>query len=208
MTLALGIGASAAIFSIVHEVLLRPLPFPDPQQLVSAWPVRADRVSMADHSMSVPDLDDWRATQHEFVRLGAYWYATEQSGLDLTGFGQPTRLRAAQVTPGFFETLGVRPALGRLPTSDEMAEGGPRVVVISDGLWHRQFGSDSCDHWANAAARSHSPCRGRGNAAFNAIPRRRSRASGSQRCMNRRTRRHGRCAPSDGSASLAVSPPA
>ena len=141
MTLALGIGASAAIFSIVHEVLLRPLPFPDPQRLVSAWPVRADRVSMADHSMSVPDLDDWRATQREFVRLGAYWYATEQSGLDLTGIGQPTRLRAAQVTPGFFETLGVRPALGRLPTSDEMAEGGPRVVVISDGLWRRQFGS-------------------------------------------------------------------
>jgi predicted permease len=142
VTLALGIGASAAIFSIVHQVVLRPLPFPDPQQLVSAWPVRADRVPTADHSMSVPDLEDWRATQHEFVRLGAYWYATEQSGLDLTGFGQPTRLRAAQVTPGFFETLGVQPALGRLPTSDEMAEGGPRVVVISDGLWRRQFGSD------------------------------------------------------------------
>lgn len=142
LTLALGIGASAAIFSIVHQVLLRPLPFRDPQQLVTAWPVRADHVSTADHSMSVPDLEDWRATQHEFVRVGAYWYAAEQSGVDLTDLGQPIRLRAAHVTPGFFETLGVQPELGRLPTVDELAEGGPRVVVISDGLWRRQFGSD------------------------------------------------------------------
>lgn len=142
VTLALGIGASAAVFSIIRQVLLRPLPFRDSQQLVTAWPVRDDRVSFAYQAVSVPDLEDWRATQHEFVHLAAYWYAPEQSGLDLTGRGQPIRLRAAQITPGFFETLGVEPELGRLPTSNEMAEGGARVVMISDGLWRRQFGSD------------------------------------------------------------------
>jgi len=141
-TLALGIGASAAIFSVVHQVLLRPLPFPDQQRLVRAGPVHPERSTTAG-PLSVPDFDDWRQTQHEFAQLGAYWYTPKQGGVDLTGLGQPERLRAAQITSGFFETLAVRPEIGRLPSADEMAEGGPRVAVISDGLWRRRFGSDA-----------------------------------------------------------------
>lgn len=140
-TLALGIGASAAIFSVVHQILLRPLPFPNQQSLVRVWPVHPENAADGG-AMSVPDLDDWRRTQRDFARLGGYWYFAGHSGVDLTGLGPPERLRAAQITEGFFETLGTAPELGRLPTSDELSEGGPRVAVISDGLWRRRFGAD------------------------------------------------------------------
>jgi predicted permease len=140
-TLALGIGATAAIFSVVQQVLLRPLPFPAQQELVLAAPAHAGENGIG-NPISVPDLDDWRESQHEFQALGGYWYAAEQSGVDLTGVGQPERLRAAHVTPGFFDVLGLKPERGRLPAADEMAEGGTHVVLLSNGLWQRRFGSD------------------------------------------------------------------
>ena len=140
LTLSLGIGGVTAIGSVVDHVLVQPLPFPDQGRLVRLWPVDPKRG--ASGQISVPDLDDWRQGQHDIVSLGAYWYTAGQSGADLTGQGEPERLSAAEITPGFFETLGVTPELGRLPSADELAENGPRVVVISDGLWHRRFGAD------------------------------------------------------------------
>ena len=140
LTLALGMGGVAAIGSVVDHVLLEPLPFPHQDQLVRMWPVEPDRQALG--PISVPDLEDWQHGQHDIASVGGYWYAPGQSGADLTGLGEPERLSAAQITPGFFETLDVKPELGRLPSADEMAENGARVVVMSDGFWHRRFGAD------------------------------------------------------------------
>ncbi len=125
----------------MHQILLRPLPFPNQERLVRVWPVHPENAADGG-AVSVPDLDDWRRTQRDFARLGGYWYFAGHSGVDLTGLGPPERLRAAEITEGFFETLGITPELGRLPALDELTESGPRVVVISDGLWRRRFGAD------------------------------------------------------------------
>jgi putative ABC transport system permease protein len=141
VTLALGIGANTAIFSVVDGVLFSPLPFPHPEQLVQVWSAvrTSDRMKT---SVSSPDLDDWRAQRQRLADLGGYWYADEGSGLDLTGQGEPRRLSVAFVTAGFFNTLGVPAAEGRLPREEEMVRGGPdHVVVLSYGFWQRQFGS-------------------------------------------------------------------
>jgi predicted permease len=157
LTLALGIGANAAIFSAVHGVLLRPLPFSHPEQLVRIWSVYTGEaasargatgaVDAAHGPVSPVDLDDWQAAcardgNGPIARLGGYWYAPGQSGTDLTGQGEPTRVAATFVTPGFFTTLGVAPALGRVPRDEEMVRGAnDKVVVLSDGFWRRQFGA-------------------------------------------------------------------
>lgn len=156
LTLALGIGANAAIFSVVHGVLLRPLPFNEPDRLVRIWSAYTGEATSARgatgaadaaHGLVSPvDLDDWQAAcardgKGPIARLGGYWYAPGQSGTDLTGQGEPKRLAATFVTPGFFATLGAPPALGRLPRDEEMVRGAnDKVVVLSDGFWRRQFG--------------------------------------------------------------------
>ncbi len=139
LTLALGIGANTAIFSVVHGVLMKPLPFPHPEQLVRIW--SANPTAGATHtSVSPVDLDDWRAQRSAFADMGGYWYVEGGSGVDMTGEGEPQRLSAAFVEPGFFPVLGVKPEIGRLPREDEMHRGGPdRVVVLSHAFWQRQF---------------------------------------------------------------------
>jgi predicted permease len=139
LTLALGIGANTAIFSVVHGVLMKPLPFPHPEQLVRIW--SANPTAGATHTPVSPvDLDDWRAQRSAFADMGGYWYVEGGSGVDMTGEGEPQRLSAAFVEPGFFPTLGVKPEIGRLPREDEMHRGGPdRVVVLSHAFWQRQF---------------------------------------------------------------------
>jgi predicted permease len=140
LTLALGIGANTAIFSVVDAVLLRPLPFPAPEQLVKLWsanPAKGERKS----GVSPVDLDDWRAQRRTLADIGGYWYAEGGSGVDLTGSGEPRRLSAAFVSPGFFTTLGVNAARGRLPREEEMVRGGDdAVAVLAHGFWLRQFG--------------------------------------------------------------------
>src|SRR6185503_3573966 len=109
VTLALGIGANTAIFSLVLSVLLRPLPFPDPTQLYAVY--TANRTAGLDQaSVSAMDLDDWRAQRREIADLGGYFFAEGSTGIDLTGRGAPRRLAAVFLSPGFFETLGVSPA--------------------------------------------------------------------------------------------------
>lgn len=140
LTLALGIGANAAIFSVVNGVLFRPLPFPEPDRLYRVW--SANRSANALRvEVSSPDLDDWRAQRRQVANLGGYWFADEGSGMDLTGIGEPQRLSVAFVTAGFFDTFGVTAIEGRLPREEELVRGGPdRVVVLSYGFWQRQFG--------------------------------------------------------------------
>ena len=139
LTLALGIGANTAIFSVVHGVLMKPLPFPQPEQLVRIWSA-SKATGALQAAVSPVDLDDWRAQRKVFTDIGGYWYTEGGSGIDMTGEGDPRRLSAAFVEPGFFPTLGVQPALGRLPREDEMHRGGPdHVVVLSYSFWRRQF---------------------------------------------------------------------
>ncbi|MEO8337734.1 MAG: ABC transporter permease, partial [bacterium] len=90
--------------------------------------------------VSAPDIDDWREQRRDIADIGGYFHIPGSTGVDLSGDGDPQRLSAAFVTPGFFSTLGVTPMLGRLPREDEMVRGGPdRVVVLSHRFWQRQF---------------------------------------------------------------------
>ena len=140
LTLALGIGANTAIFSVVRSILLRPLPFPEADQLYAVY--SANRTAgLLRASVSPVDLDDWRAGRREIADLGGYWYAEGSSGVDLTGRGAPRRLSTVFATAGFFGTLGVSPVEGRLPREDELVRGGSdRIVVLSHRFWIQEFG--------------------------------------------------------------------
>ncbi|MEO7085324.1 MAG: ABC transporter permease, partial [Gemmatimonadaceae bacterium] len=141
LTLALGIGANSAIFSVVNGVLLKPLPYPHPEQLLRVYQNTTTATSSTPGPISAVNLDDWRARRRSLTDLGGYWYSDGQSGTDLTGAGEPQRLAATFVTPGFWNTLGVAPALGRVPRDEEMVRGGnDRVVVLSHDFFVRQFG--------------------------------------------------------------------
>ncbi|MEJ7812233.1 MAG: ABC transporter permease [Gemmatimonadaceae bacterium] len=141
LTLALGIGANTAIFSVVRGVLLRPLPFPAAEQVVRVW--HANRsANEARSQVSEPDFKEWLAASRRFASLSAYWYQPGGSGADLTGIGNPERIEGVYVTPGFFETLRAPAALGRTIRPEEAVIGNDRFVVLSDGFWRRRFGAD------------------------------------------------------------------
>jgi predicted permease len=134
LTLALGIGANAAIFSVVYSVLLKPLPFADADRLVHIWEVFDGTIDQRSEA-SYPDYEDLRARTRALSDIAGF-----QTRGVLLGAEHPTSSAAATVTANFFDVLGVRPAMGRafLPGEDE--PGAPKVVVLSDELWQRQFG--------------------------------------------------------------------
>jgi len=134
-TLAVGIGATTAIFSLVHAVLLAPLPYAQPDRLVRVWetsPQGAER-----NVVSPGNVVDWRTRARSFATLAAH---RQPYGVTLTGAGDPVRVTTGDVQPGVFQILGVRPRLGRGLTPEDATEGG--VVVLSQGLWERRFGAD------------------------------------------------------------------
>jgi len=138
LTLALGIGANTAIFSVVDAVLLEPLPYADPGRLVMVW--QTDRVSGTGREpASVPDYFDVRARNRVFEELGAFAWA--YGGL-LGGDGEPVRVKVAAATKELLPMLGVRPVVGRLFTAADDSPGEPRVALLSEGLWRSRFGSD------------------------------------------------------------------
>jgi putative ABC transport system permease protein len=134
-TLALGIGANTAIFSVVNAVLLRPLPFPNPDRLVLLWEKTAELPTMM---VAYPDYLDWRAQNGVFENLAVY---NRYRSLNLTGGGDPERVSAAAVSANFFATVGVRPEIGRafLPEEDRP---GAKAVVLFHGFFERRFGAD------------------------------------------------------------------
>lgn len=141
-TLALGIGATTAVFSLVYGVLFRPLPFPEPDQLYAIYSANPSAGSMRG-AVSAVDLDDWRTSRQDIKDIGGVWYSAGSSGVDLVGQGDPRRLSAAFFTPGFLEALGVGPAVGRLPREEELVRGGPDdIVLLGHALWVREFDSD------------------------------------------------------------------
>ncbi|HEY3939325.1 MAG TPA: ABC transporter permease [Bryobacteraceae bacterium] len=135
LTLAVGISANSAIFSIVNGVLLKPLPFQHPDQLVEVF---ARDAQGHRQPVSQPDLDDWRTMTHSFNGMASW---TGQS-VNLTGLEQPQRVIGMFVSSNFLPVLGVAPAIGRGFTSGEDRIGGQRVVLLSDALWHSRFGAD------------------------------------------------------------------
>ena len=141
LTLALGIGANTAIFSVVRGVLLRPLPFPRAEEVVRVWHSNPS-ADMTKSQVSEPDFLEWKAATQRFASLAGYWYAAGASGTNLTGTGTPERIEGAYITPGFFATLKVPAMLGRTIRDEEAVAGNDRFVVLSHGFWQRRFASD------------------------------------------------------------------
>jgi predicted permease len=137
VTLALGIGATTAIFSVVNGVLLRPLPFPQPERLMTVW---TNLPSSGHETASLPDYTDWKAEGSSFASMTAY--AGSSDNLAAVG-GEPERVPSGRVMPEFLSTLGTAPIHGRAFNADEFVFGAHRVVILSHGLWTRRFGSDA-----------------------------------------------------------------
>jgi putative ABC transport system permease protein len=137
LTLALGIGANTAVFSVVNAVLLRPLPFEKPQEIVAVWEQRPRENSFRG-GISALDFVDWRRMSQSFSDIALY----DSGQFNLTGTGDPERIPGAQVSPGFLEALGVRPRMGRSFEAVAEQPGHNREVLITYGLWQRRFGSD------------------------------------------------------------------
>jgi putative ABC transport system permease protein len=135
ITLALGIGANTAIFSVVNTVLLRPLPYPDPSRIVFLSETARD---MPDLSIALANFRDWEKMNTVFDSLMAY----RAENMNLTGHGEPQRLAIREVTAGLFPTLGVEPILGREITPNDDKPGAEPVILLSDSLWARAFGRD------------------------------------------------------------------
>ena len=141
LVLTLGIGATAAIFSVVDAVLIKSLPYADAERLVAVSHLHDER-GVWSGLFSPQDYDDVRASAVSFESLGAYWYTEGQTAIDLLGDGSPTQVGAAYVTEGFFPTMGVGPVLGRMFARDEVVPGATPTVVLSNGLWRTRFGAD------------------------------------------------------------------
>src|SRR6188474_1386220 len=137
LTLALGIGANAAIFTVVNGVLLQPLPYPHPERLMMVWTYNP-RQGFDKDVGTYPNFEDWRRGSTSFERMSAYTGAS----MTLTGSGDPAQIRGGRVTPDFFDTLGVAPARGRAFAAANGQAGGERVVILAHGLWTRRFGAD------------------------------------------------------------------
>src|SRR5262249_53381788 len=133
LTLALGIGANTAIFSVVNAVLLRALPYPQPERLL----VLAEKTRSGQRlGIAYPNFQDWRERAQSF---------SEMAGLrgtlfNLTGVDRPVRLQGRQVSWNFFRMLGVQPQLGRIFVADDDKQGAPRTALLSHVLWQEKFG--------------------------------------------------------------------
>ena len=136
-TLALGIGANSAIFSVVNAVLLRPLPFAEPENLVMVFE-RRPRQNRDRNPVSPADFIDWRNQNEVFEWMAAF----SPQPFNLTGVGEPEQIIGQIVTPEFFQVLGVSASHGRTFHADVDKDGGERTAVISHGLWQRRFGGD------------------------------------------------------------------
>jgi predicted permease len=136
LTLALGIGANTAIFSIVNATFLRPIPLPGADRI---YVVRRANNQIGGYSLSLPIYLAWKQTPAPFEALGLLVYSDD---VTLTGDWEPERVRARGLTPEMFDVLGVRPTIGRPFQKEDAVVGAPRVVILSDALWRRKFSAD------------------------------------------------------------------
>ena len=140
LIVGLGIGASATVFSVVNTLLLRPLPFRDPDRLV--WIANHDASGLSSQTTQVGHLLDLRERNQSFTDLAGYFAFYGVGDNLLSGHGEPERLSGVPVSENFFQVLGIQPQLGRLFTAEECKWHGPKAVLLSHGLWERRFGSD------------------------------------------------------------------
>ena len=134
LTLALGIGANSALFSVVNCVLLNPLPFANPDELVAVY---SRTGTFQESSISYPNFLDWQKDNHSFAYLSAF----RSDDFNMTGVGEPERLHAHMISAEFFPALGLQPLLGRNFRSEEDVAGAGPVAILGDGIWKRKFGS-------------------------------------------------------------------
>ena len=138
ITLALGIGANTAMFSVINGVLLRPLPYQDPDRLVTIWEESPER-GLFQLPVSYANFRDWQDQNHVFDQISAYTF----TNLNLTGTGEPARLLTVRSSANLFSLVGAAPLLGRGFLTEEDKEGANRVVILGHALWQSRFGSDS-----------------------------------------------------------------
>jgi predicted permease len=134
LTLALGIGANTALFSVVNGVLLNPLPFRNPDELVAVY---TKSPNFQESSISYPNFLDWQKDNHSFASLSAF----RSDDFNLTGAGEPQRVHIHMISAEFLPALGLPPLLGRTFRPEEDKAGAGPVAILSDGLWNRKFGS-------------------------------------------------------------------
>jgi putative ABC transport system permease protein len=130
--LALGIGANSALFSVVNAVLIRPLPYSDPDRLMIMW----EKSATQDTSVAYPNFVDWRDQNQVFEQIAAF----RRESFNLVGAGEAERLSGRMISANFFNTLGVKPLLGRDFVAEEDRASGNRVVILNYGFWQRRFG--------------------------------------------------------------------
>ncbi len=135
LTFAVGIGINTAVFNVVNGVLLRPLPYPDANEITMVW-IDNRRQNIKEDITSYPNYLDWKQQNTSYAHMAGF----TPSAFTLTGDGEPERLQGASVTASFFDVMRIAPAMGRVFTADNEAEGRDTVVVISHGLWQRRFG--------------------------------------------------------------------
>jgi predicted permease len=140
LILGLGIGASSTVFSVVHTLLVRPLPFADDERLV--WIANSGREGLSAQTVQVGHLLEMRGSAQSYRDLAGYMAFYGVGDRRMTGTGEPERLTQLQVSQNFFPTLGVGPMLGRLFSDEECRWNGPQVVLLSHGFWTRRFASD------------------------------------------------------------------
>src|ERR1041385_4713121 len=137
VTLALGIGANTAIFSAIHALLLKPLPFPELDRVVAIWD-KQPTLGYTHNEVTMANYLDWKAQNQSFEQLCLYrWWSA-----NLTGVDPPERLQGFLVTANFLDTLGMKPMMGRNFTAEENQPGKDRVAIITYSLWQRRFGGD------------------------------------------------------------------
>lgn len=133
LTIALGIGANTAIFSVVNGVLINPLRFPNANRIVVLY---EELPGFKDGSISYPNFIDWQRKNESFSQLAAY----RPTGYNLSGEGEPEHLHGEMISAGFFEILGLKPVMGRSFNQEDDHRGAASTVMISEGLWRRNFG--------------------------------------------------------------------
>src|SRR5919106_626584 len=136
----LGIGASSTVFSVVHTLILRPLPFTEPGQLV--WIANRDTSGLSGQTTQVGHMLDLQERTQTLSAIAGYFAFYGVGDNLLSGKGEPERLSGVPVTQNFFDVLGVTPQLGRTFNEAEGKWNGPKAVMLSDGLWRRRFASD------------------------------------------------------------------
>src|SRR5262245_26525476 len=136
----LGIGASATVFSVVNTLILRPLPFANPDQLV--WIANQNTSGLSGQTTQVGHMLDLRERTQSFSAIAGYFAFYGVGDNLLSGKGEPERLSGVPVSENFFDVLGVRPQLGRVFNAEESVWKGPKAVILGHGLWQRRFNAD------------------------------------------------------------------